>query len=136
MTTTFPSTSGSFSPVDQLDSPPPVAAAAVGATKFYGSGDTEVTAEELAPVRLPEREIDVAFVPSWYLDAKPWKGAIEQAVRPKRVVAMHFAPRWTSESRTSNQRQSRARVPRIRKAYPDAVIFEAPMTSKTFAVDD
>ena len=96
-------------------------------------GDTEVTADELRPLDLPGREIDLAFIPSWYFDARPWKGAVEAAIRPRETVVMHLAPRFATESRTSNQRQSRERVPRIRKAYPDAIVFERPLETRRLA---
>lgn len=85
-------------------------------------GDTEVTADELAPMKLDALAIDAALVPSWYFDAAPWKGAIEGAVAPRLSVVMHLPPDWEVSERTVNQRQARARVPRIREAYPRALV--------------
>ena len=96
----------------------------LGGHRLLHLGDAEVTAEELEPLALPARGIDIAFVPSWYLDAEPWIGAIETAVKPERVVVMHLAPRWHLEARTNNQSESRKRALRIREAYPEALIFE------------
>ena len=65
MTTTFSTTtSGSLSPVDRLESPLPVAAAAVGATKIYGSGDTEVTALDSVDVSFGRGRMTAIMGPS------------------------------------------------------------------------
>jgi len=107
----------------------------VGGVRFLHMGDSEASSAELAPLQLTAREIDVALVPSWYLDAEPWKGAVQGRVAAGTTVAMHLAPDWKSAQETPNQRESRARVARIRAAHPEAVLFERPLEARTFAPD-
>jgi L-ascorbate metabolism protein UlaG (beta-lactamase superfamily) len=103
--------------------------------KLLHMGDSQCTAQELGAFGLDEAEVDVAFVPSWYLDAGPWKGAIDAEIRPGRTVVMHLAPDWTREQETSNQRESRAQVGRILEAYPQAVVFEEVAEVRRFEAD-
>jgi L-ascorbate metabolism protein UlaG (beta-lactamase superfamily) len=104
----------------------------MGGHRLLHIGDTEATAEDFAPLELPSREIDVAFVPSWYF-TDPWEGVIEPAVKPKNVIAMHLAPRWKDEKFSHNQIQSRKRVRYIREKYPDVILFEEYHQERIFA---
>ena len=102
----------------------------LGGLRILHMGDTEVTAEELEKLDLGG-PIDLAFVPGWYLDAQPWKGALDETVRPKRIVVMHLAPGWV-EGHSTYQKESRDRVGRIRSAYPQAIVFERPLEQRRF----
>lgn len=104
----------------------------LGDWRILHMGDSECSAEELAAFGLDEADIDVALVPSWYLDAGPWKGAIEAEVAPAHTLVMHLAPDWKREAETPNQRESRACVARIRAAHPEAIVFEEALEVRRF----
>ena len=103
--------------------------------RFLHLGDAEAAAAELEPLREAIRPLDVAFTPSWYLDAKPWVGAVHEVFAPRMVVVMHLAPHWATKSLTFGQRESRARVERIRNRYPDARVFEGEREVLTISAD-
>jgi len=95
-------------------------------------GDSQATAEELEPLDLPSRGIDVAFLPHWYLDTEPWAGTVDARVKAGRTVVMHLAPRWNTERISHNQQVSRKSVARIREKHPEAVVFEEYGQSRVF----
>ena len=102
----------------------------LGGLRILHMGDTEVTAEELEELDLGG-PIDLAFVPGWYLDAQPWKGALDETIQPKKIVVMHLAPGWV-DGHSNFQKQSRDRVGRVRSAYPQAIVFERPLEQRQF----
>jgi L-ascorbate metabolism protein UlaG (beta-lactamase superfamily) len=62
----------------------------LGGFRVLHLGDTQVSAEELARYRLESQDIDLAFVPFWYLLAAEHVAIILDHVAADTVVAMHL----------------------------------------------
>lgn len=93
----------------------------VGGKKILHVGDAEMTAENFAPLRLPEEAIDLAFLPYWYLISEKGREIVRRDIRPKQVVAMHIEPADLDEIAAE-----------IRAEFPTAIIFSRPLETKTF----
>ncbi len=104
----------------------------MGGLRVLHVGDTEATPAEFAPHGLVREGIDLGLIPSWILLRSPWKGAVEEAIRPRRLVAMHLPPAWSDRVSAWGRRFFRDEVAQLRKAYPQAVIFEQPMETRRF----
>lgn len=61
----------------------------VEGTRFLHVGDTEVTAQDVAPYESVLRGIDVLLFPYWHLLGDPDQ-ALRKAIAPGQVVAMHL----------------------------------------------
>lgn len=93
-------------------------------------GDTEATRPDLAPFRLAEVGIDLAFLPDWFLAAAPWEGLTEELVRPRRIVVIHLPPGW-DRGAGADDRRARQRVDEIRLRHPDALVFRRELEAQT-----
>ena len=63
----------------------------LGGKKFLHLGDSDGGAADFAPLHLERDDIDVAFLPDWYLLYPEWPEVVRKHIRPKRIVAMHVA---------------------------------------------
>ena len=69
----------------------------VGGVTALHIGDAAMVPENFAAYRLPERGIDVAFVPYWYFDDPAGQRIIAEHFRPAKLVACHIPPRELKE---------------------------------------
>lgn len=93
----------------------------VGGKKILHIGDAEMTAQNFAPHRLPEEDLDLAFLPYWYLTSEKGREIVRTYIRPKQVVAMHIEPADLNEI-----------TEEIRAEFPTAIVFSQPLETKTF----
>ena len=89
--------------------------------KFLHVGDADGTVENFAAFRLADENIDVAFIPYWYLLSDSGRALVRDHIRPKHVIAVHISP---DEGATVTEQ--------IRKAYPEAVAFTRIGESRSF----
>lgn len=63
----------------------------VGGMRFLHLGDAPPSPEVFAPLNLADANIDVAFLPAWFLT----EGAslVREHIRPKHIVAVHMSAR-------------------------------------------
>jgi L-ascorbate metabolism protein UlaG (beta-lactamase superfamily) len=61
----------------------------LGGRRIVHLGDTEATADELAATGLASSGVDLALVPFWRLLDDDGRNAIDRALRPTRVAAIH-----------------------------------------------
>jgi len=88
-------------------------------------GDAKVAAEEFEQFPwLPGLEIDIAFVPFWFLQQEGGAELITDLIAPKAVVLMH----WNSWNRDSVVEE----LGRSRDALPPTVIFSEPFEKMNF----
>ena len=100
--------------------------------RFLHIGDTEATPDELASLGLGELDIDVFFVPYWFLAYSDWDGQIEPAVGSPTLVPMHIPPRDDPRGYLDDLGGFNGTIKFIRSKYPAAVVFETAMVTKTF----
>lgn len=84
----------------------------IGGKKFLHIGDAEMTAENFAAFNLARENIDVAFIPYWFLTSEEGRGLVAAQFNPKRVVAVHISPDDAAQT-----------VERLKKVSPGSVPF-------------
>jgi L-ascorbate metabolism protein UlaG (beta-lactamase superfamily) len=89
--------------------------------KFLHIGDADMTEENFSSLGLPGENIDVAFIPYWYLLSSTGRAILQNHIRPKHVIAVHISP--AEAAGVSEQ---------VRRAYPDAVAFTRILETRTF----
>lgn len=83
-------------------------------------GDAMINERTLRQVGILEEDIDVAFVPFWYLTYEFGRRLMRRAFRPRRIFAVHTPPD-----------QAEALGEGIEAAFPNAVVLRTPMATYT-----
>lgn len=104
----------------------------IGDRTFLHVGDTEVSTTQLASYGLQARDIDFLFVPYWFLLDNSEDVNIVSTIGPHTVIPMHLPPKDDPRSFMADTGGFEGTVARIASNYPNAVVFEEPMTTKTF----
>ncbi len=90
----------------------------LGNLKFLHIGDAELMTENFEPYNLPHLDIDVAFIPYWYLTSSvATRKLVNEKIGPKNIIAIHVPPaeaekirQETLEIKAENGRAVRADV--------------------------
>ena len=101
----------------------------IGELTVVHMGDSQATAEDLRAAGLGEHDIDLAFVPFWYLIDKRWTPAIE-LLQPDGIVAMHLPIRGSPDLQNFGGHD--ALVQRIVNSFQQSVVFAEPFETRTF----
>ena len=96
----------------------------IGDLELLHLGDPDAKAEHFADFGLEERDIDVAFVPSWFF-ASVEGAQIIDLINARHVVACHIPP---SDLEMVSER--------MQADNPHVIVFQERMESKTFAPAD
>ncbi len=99
--------------------------------RFLHIGDTEVTPEELAALELDQLDINVFFVPYWFLAYTEWDEKIESTVGSARLVPMHMPAPDDPRGYLSDHGGFGGTIRHILSKYPAALIFESGMQEET-----
>jgi len=97
--------------------------------RAFHMGDAETTVEELLVYGLPGDSLDIAFLPFWHLTSDHGRRMIDEAIRPRRVVAMHIPPADAAPSYFGSVGSLDALVARLEADFPGIIIFREPMQS-------
>jgi len=95
-------------------------------------GDTESTTSDLEPLGLNKKEIDLAFIPFWYLVEGSWRDTVHLTLAPDKIVVMHLPAPDSGDAYIESLGGWDKVTEGIKKAYPNATIFRAPMDSAQF----
>jgi L-ascorbate metabolism protein UlaG (beta-lactamase superfamily) len=98
-------------------------------------GDTEITADEIRPWRLVDRQIDVALLPAWHLTEPTWLPIIEE-IGARHLVAMHLASADAPSSWFGSAGSLEGRIAEIQRQVPTAWIPIEAMERRVFAVEE
>lgn len=101
----------------------------MGDWKFLHIGDAEVAPEEFTALGLSEMDLDVFFVPYWFLAYSEWDNRIEPAVGSPKLVAMHVPPVDDPKGYLSELGGFDGLVRKIHSKYTTAIVFAEPMES-------
>ena len=93
----------------------------LGGKKLLHVGDADTSAEIFEAFDLDEQNIDVAFLPTWFLISDEGADIVRNHIKPKHIVAVHLGPR--EPARTSE---------RIRARFPDAAAFTALLEKRYY----
>jgi len=98
----------------------------VGGMRVFHMGDVDrVTLSELKAYQLLEEEIDIAFVPYWYLTLEENRRAVREGIRAKQIVPMHLDLIEPDEDLAEILRTIEADV-------PEASVFRERMQAEVF----
>jgi L-ascorbate metabolism protein UlaG (beta-lactamase superfamily) len=95
-------------------------------------GDTEISAGEIRPLRLDQREIDLALLPCWYLTEPTFSGVVAE-IRPANIAAMHLADEGAPSSWFGSARSRSERIAQIRRGYPQAWAPTESLQKRSFS---
>ena len=91
----------------------------VGGVKLLHVGDSYAPKGDFQSFQWEKENLDVAFLPFWYLAFDEGKALVEEHIRPKWIVAMHIPPseldKWKRE---------------IEMRFPRAMVFSHAMEKK------
>jgi L-ascorbate metabolism protein UlaG (beta-lactamase superfamily) len=93
----------------------------LGGKKLLHIGDADMTAENFSTFRLHEANIDVAFIPYWFLLTENGRTLVREQFRPKQIVAVHVPPAEAENI-----------VRTFSKSNPGTIVFTRVLESKRF----
>lgn len=93
----------------------------IGGRKLLHIGDADMTAENFSAFGLQKENIDIAFIPYWYLISESGRTLVREQFAPRQIIAVHIPPAEAA----SIARQ-------IREFYPDADAFTQILEEKSF----
>ena len=93
----------------------------IGGKKLLHIGDADMTDENFSAFNIAKENIDIAFIPYWYLLSKNGRELVEKQFNPKHIIAVHISPD-DAESVTKQ----------IKEFYPEATAFTKILEEKKF----
>jgi L-ascorbate metabolism protein UlaG (beta-lactamase superfamily) len=99
-------------------------------------GDATPTAANFAPYDLPAREIELAFVPYWYLLDDAGARVVREQIAARRLAVMHIPLENPGDERLREHLERHggraAMLDKLRAAFPGAVLFTEPLQTARF----
>jgi L-ascorbate metabolism protein UlaG (beta-lactamase superfamily) len=69
----------------------------IGGKKLLHIGDADMTTENFAGFNLAKENIDVAFIPYWFLLSENGRKLVKEQFNPKQIIAVHISPNEAAE---------------------------------------
>ena len=91
----------------------------LGGKKLLHVGDADTAVENFERFNLDEEQIDVAFLPLWFLTETQGQTIVREHIKPKQIIAVHVSPD-----------ESERTIAQVKQAFPGAVVFKT-MLEKT-----
>lgn len=89
--------------------------------KFLHIGDADMTDENFSGFKLHQENIDVAFIPYWFLLSQKGRDLVEKQFNPKHIIAVHVSPNEGAEVSEN-----------LKKHYSDITVFTKILETKDF----
>lgn len=64
----------------------------IGGRRMLHIGDADMTAENFSAFNLAKENIDVAFIPYWFLLSENGRKLVTEQFNPKQIIAVHISP--------------------------------------------
>ncbi|SMD37064.1 L-ascorbate metabolism protein UlaG, beta-lactamase superfamily [Reichenbachiella faecimaris] len=93
----------------------------INGKKILHLGDADMDTDRFEELKLDFEEIDIAFVPFWYMTNFYGAEFVKQHIAAKKVVAVHVPDNYNPQS-----------LAKIKNFLPNAIIFDQPGQSVTF----
>jgi L-ascorbate metabolism protein UlaG (beta-lactamase superfamily) len=93
----------------------------LGGKKLLHIGDADTAIENFEKFNLDEEQIDIAFIPLWFLTGSEGQTVIRDHIKPKQIIAVHISP--DEGERTITQ---------AKQLFPGAVAFTTMLEKRTF----
>ncbi len=72
----------------------------IGGKRILHIGDADMTAGNFEAFSLAEANIDIAFIPYWFLESRAGRSIVREVIQPKHVISVHIPP---ADARTAIQ---------------------------------
>jgi L-ascorbate metabolism protein UlaG (beta-lactamase superfamily) len=93
----------------------------IGGKKLLHIGDADMTAENFSAFNLAKENIDVAFIPYWFLLSENGRKLVKEQFNPKQIIAVHISPDEAQEVSDS-----------LKKDNPNIITFTKILEERTF----
>ena len=93
----------------------------VGGKKFLHIGDADMASENFSAFNLAQENIDVAFIPYWFLLSREGRDLVKTQFDPEHIVAVHISP---GEADSVSKE--------LKKLYPEITVFTKILETRTF----
>jgi len=100
--------------------------------KLLHVGDTSANQKDFEIYDLVQEQIDIAFIPFWYLTDPDTKKFVPNAIHPKRIVVMHVPPPDAKDEYVDSLGGWEQMLQNIKKDFPESYVFRKEMTTKNF----
>lgn len=93
----------------------------LGGKKLLHVGDADTSVENFERFNLDEEQIDIAFIPYWFLIGTEGQTVVRDHIKPKQIIAVHISP--GESERTLTQ---------IKQLFPGTVTFTNMLEKKIY----
>lgn len=93
----------------------------LGGKKLLHVGDADTAVENFERFNLDEEQIDVAFIPLWFLTGSEGQTIVRDHIKPKHIIAVHISPD-----------ESERTLAQVKQAFPGSVAFTTMLEKRTY----
>ena len=93
----------------------------LGGKKLLHVGDADTAIENFEKFNLDEEQIDIAFLPLWFLTGNEGQTIVRDHIKPKQIIAVHVSPG-----------ESERTITQMKQFFPGAVAFTTMLEKKTY----
>ena len=93
----------------------------LGGKKLLHVGDADTAIENFEKFNLDEQQIDIAFIPFWFLLGTEGQTIVRDHIKPKQIIAVHISPG-----------ESEKTITQMKQLFPGAVAFTTMLEKKTY----
>lgn len=93
----------------------------LGGRKLLHVGDADTAIENFEKFNLDKEQIDIAFIPFWFLTGTNGQTIVRDHIKPKQIIAVHISPD-----------ESERTITQIKQLFPGAVAFTTMLEKKTY----
>ena len=93
----------------------------LGGKKLLHVGDADTAIENFEKFNLDEEQIDIVFIPYWFLLGPEGQTVVRDHIKPKQIIAVHISPG-----------ESERTITQMKQLFPGAVAFTTMLEKKTY----
>ncbi len=93
----------------------------LGGKKLLHVGDADTAIENFEKFNLDEEQIDIAFIPYWFLLGTQGQTVIRDHIKPKQIIAVHISPG-----------ESERTITQMKQLFPGAVAFTTMLEKRSY----
>ena len=93
----------------------------LGGKKLLHIGDADTAVENFEKFNLDEENIDIAFLPFWFLLGAEEQALVRDHIKPKQIIAVHISPG-----------ESEKIAAQIKQSFPNAVAFTTMLEKRLY----
>lgn len=93
----------------------------LGGKKLLHVGDADTAIENFEKFNLDEEQIDIAFIPYWFLLGTEGQTVVRDHIKPKQIIAVHISPG-----------ESERTITQMKQLFPGAVAFTTMLEKRTY----